>query len=224
MGFWEKVRRLVVQTSRSNQSSARNLPKRELAPVAEIVEQGVLVADVAVRMTVKNAIIMDALKRKEDYDGKKVRELVRKVALDLALERENDASRIRDLRRDIQVYGRATFTETEYGRADDYILEHREKVYLGIAEQLQAWADDKNYLDKSAVSAWEQAWAEIGSSLAEMATHPYYSGDHSAEYQERRKERIEAFATDLQNLVTPPSAAQPRLFSKLFGGRKQDAK
>ncbi|WP_167142736.1 asparagine synthase [Canibacter zhoujuaniae] len=224
MGFWEKVRRLVVQTSRSNQSSARNLPKRELAPVAEIVEQGVLVADVAVRMTVKNAIIMDALKRKEDYDGKKVRELVRKVALDLALERENDASRIRDLRRDIQVYGRATFTETEYGRADDYILEHREKVYLGIAEQLQAWADDKNYLDKSAVSAWEQAWAEIGSSLAEMATHPYYSGDHSAEYQERRKERIEAFATDLQNLVTPPSTAQPRLFSKLFGGRKQDAK
>ncbi|MBN9613296.1 MAG: asparagine synthase, partial [Actinobacteria bacterium] len=46
----------------------RTLPRRQLAPVEEIVEQGLLVADVAARMTVKNAIIMNALKRRIDYD------------------------------------------------------------------------------------------------------------------------------------------------------------
>ena len=46
----------------------RRLPQRRLAPVEEIVEQGLMVADVAVRMNVKNAIILNALGRKADYD------------------------------------------------------------------------------------------------------------------------------------------------------------
>ena len=52
-------------------------PPRELAPVEDIVEQGLLVADVAVRLSVKNAIIMNALAAHVDYCEEHVCQLVR---------------------------------------------------------------------------------------------------------------------------------------------------
>jgi len=69
----------------------RRLPQRNLAPVEEIVEQGLMVADVAVRMNVKNAIILNALGHKADYDEDQIKRMVQDAALELATERERDA-------------------------------------------------------------------------------------------------------------------------------------
>ena len=166
-------------------------PRRELAPVEEIVEQGMLVADVAIRMTVKNDIIMNALKRGADYDSNQIREMVRKATQDLAEERERDSSHIEVVRDEVRRTGRSAWSESNYRNSDSRTLRHRQEVYDGVAEKLRENASDEEYIAKTARRAREAAWDEIGTSLADRATHPYYSGGKSAEYRAERDDRIQ---------------------------------
>lgn len=194
-GFWRKRARVPARPS-------RRLPRRVLAPVEEIVEQGLLVADVAVRMSVKNAIIMNALKRHLDYDEQQIVEMVRTATTELAEERARDARHIQRVRGEIRDTGRSAWSESEYGNDDNRTLRHRQEVYEGVAEQLRARAADADYLQRAAERAREAAWSEIGDSLKERASHPYYSGGGSAEYRDSREARIQQLIEkDLTQLV-----------------------
>ncbi len=185
----------------------RKLPQRQLAPVADIVEQGLLVADVAVRMSVKNAIIMNALKRKVDYDEQEIVDMVRDSITELALERERDARHIEQMRKEIRKTGRSSWSDSEYGDGDNRTLRHRQEVYEGVAVELRARATDPEYLKVTTARAREAAWHEIGDSLKERATHPYYSGGASEEYQAARDERIELLISrDLTELIRQQGA------------------
>jgi len=173
-----------------------------LAPVEEIVEQGLLVADVAVRMSVKNAIIMNALKRHVDYNEQQIVEMVRGVTEDLAVERERDARHIARMRGEIRDTGRSAWSESEYGNDDNRTLRHRQEVYERVAEELHARAGDDEYLRATAEKSRALAWEEIGDSLKERATHPYYSGGDSEEYRDARDERIrQLIEKDLTALI-----------------------
>ncbi|WP_336658487.1 asparagine synthase [Leucobacter sp. USHLN153] len=176
---------------RSQSRTPRRLPRRVLAPVEEIAEQGLLVADVAVRMTVKNAIIMNALKRHVDYDAAKIDEMVRETTIDLAIERERDAEHIARMRDEIRDTGRSSWSESDYGNDDNRTLRHRQEVYERVAQELRGRAADDEYVRSAAERAREMAWGEIGTSLADRATHPYYSGGASEEYQQARESRIQ---------------------------------
>ncbi|MBK0418943.1 asparagine synthase [Leucobacter sp. CSA1] len=190
----------------------RRLPRRVLAPVEEIVEQGLLVADVAVRMSVKNAIIMNALKRHVDYDEQRVTEMVQEATVDLAEERERDARHIQRMRNEISNTGRSSWSESDYGNDDSRTLRHRQEVYENIAVQLRERAADEAYLKTTVERAREAAWAEIGDSLAERATHPYYSGGASEEYREAREGRIQQLIEkDLTELVQQRAAKPGKL-------------
>ena len=185
----------------------RKLPQRQLAPVADIVEQGLLVADVAVRMSVKNAIIMNALKRKVDYDEQEIVDMVRDSNTELALERERDARHIEQMRKEIRKTGRSAWSDSEYGDGDNRTLRHRQEVYEGVAVELRARATDPEYLRVTTARAREAAWHEIGDSLKERATHPYYSGGASEEYQAARDERIDLLISrDLTELIRQQGA------------------
>ncbi|KIP53159.1 asparagine synthase [Leucobacter komagatae] len=180
----------------------RRLPKRVLAPVEEIVEQGLLVADVAVRMTVKNAIIMNALKEHVDYDEQQIVEMVRDSLNELAAERERDARHISRVRGEIRDTGRSSWSETEYGSGDSRTLKHRQEVYEQVAAELRARTEEQAYLDSTVERARTLAWSEIGDSLKERASHPYYSGGHDDEYRNNRDERIQQLIEkDLTSLL-----------------------
>lgn len=193
----------------------RRLPKRILAPVEEIVEQGLLVADVAVRMTVKNAIIMNALKEHADYDEAQIYEMVRDSLNELAAERERDARHISRVRGEIRDTGRSSWSETEYGSGDSRTLKHRQEVYERVAEDLRARTEDEAYLSATVERARTLAWAEIGDSLKERASHPYYSGGHDDEYRDNREERIQQLIEkDLTSLIkeqTPKTSLKDRI-------------
>lgn len=198
---WRKEKRAARQS--------RRLPRRVLAPVEEIVEQGLLVADVALRMTVKNEIIMNALKKHADYREDEILALVRSAAEDLAEEREHDAEHIGHVREEIRDRGHSSWTEAEYGSDDNRTLRHRQEVYENIAQQLRARASDEAYLRATAERAREMAWHEIGDSLKERASHPYYSGGDSDEYREARDDRIQQLIEkDLTSLVKQKSKAE----------------
>ncbi|PRI10849.1 asparagine synthase [Leucobacter massiliensis] len=193
---WSKRRK------RGKNRPPRRLPRRVLAPVEEIVEQGLLVADVAVRMTVKNAIIMNALKRHVDYDESQIVDMVREATEDLASERERDAQHIARMRDEIRDTGRSSWSESDYGNDDNRTLRHRQEVYEGVAVELRERARDEEYLRATAERARELAWHEIGDSLKERATHPYYSGGHDEEYRSEREGRIQQLIEkDLTALV-----------------------
>lgn len=192
---------------RTRPRSRRSLPRRELAPVEEIVEQGLLVADVAARMTVKNAIIMNALKRRIDYDEDQIVDMVRDSIEELAEERERDARHIERMRGEIRSTGRSAWSESEYGNEDNRTLRHRQEVYEGVAAELRDRAADPEYLDRTAERARAAAWEEIGDSLKERATQPYYAGGYSPEYRSERDSRIQLFIErDLTELMQQHAA------------------
>src|SRR5699024_9166790 len=129
-------------------------------------------------------------------------DLVRTQAEQLADERERDASHIARVREEVRKYGRSAWQETEYGNQDSKTLKHRQEVYESLSAELRKLAADDEFVRKTAELARKAAWGEIGDSLKERATHPYYSGGSSPEYQEQRAERIEAFiAEDLAALL-----------------------
>lgn len=182
--------------------SKRRLPKRQLAPVEEIVEQGLLVADVAVRMSTKNAIIMNALRNDVDFHRDNIAALVREATEELALERERDAAHIARVLSEIRSTGRSAWSEGEYGGDDNATLRHRQEVYEGVAAQLHERAKDDVYVYFTAERARAAAWGEIGDSIVERASHPYYSGGATAEYQESRGPRIQQLIEkDLRELT-----------------------
>lgn len=204
---WSKKRK------RGGSRPLRRLPKRVLAPVEEIVEQGLLVADVAIRMTVKNAIIMNALQKHVDYDEAQIVEMVREATEDLARERERDAKHIARMRGEIRDTGRSSWSESDYGNDDNRTLRHRQEVYERVAEELHAKAADEAGLQATALRARDLAWHEIGDSLKERATHPYYSGGDSEEYQEARDSRIQQLIekdlTELMKGHATPAESKP---------------
>lgn len=180
----------------------RKLPERKLAPVAEIVEQGILVANVAARMSVKNTIIMNALSKNVDYDVAQVQDLVRDKLLELSHERLRDANHIKRVREEIRKYGRSAWQETEYGSDDNRTLKHRQEVYEQLAAMMQKEAADEKFVSRTAKEARDQAWLEIGDSLKERASHPYYSGGATPEYRREREGRIKDLIDgDLAKLI-----------------------
>lgn len=191
----------------------RRLPERKLAPVEEIAEQGILVAEVAVRMTVKNEIIMNALKANVDYDQAEIMEFTRKAVLDLVAEREQDAKHIEDMLSEIRASGFSASSESEYSNEDSRTLRHRRDVYERVAQELRDRSENEAFLRATADRARELAWGEIGDSLKDRAMHPYYSGGATADYREHRDERIALFIEkDLTELILDQmsSSTNPR--------------
>lgn len=203
----------LKKRKRQGSRPPRRLPRRVLAPVEEIVEQGLLVADVAVRMTVKNAIIMNALHKHLDYNEEQIIEMVRSATEDLAIERERDAKHIAHMRDEIRDTGRSSWSESDYGNDDNRTLRHRQEVYERVAEELRKRTEDQEYLESTAKRARALAWDEIGDSLKERATHPYYSGGDNEEYQSAREDRIQQLIEkDLTSLMQAqqPSSSRGR--------------
>nr|WP_250544025.1 asparagine synthase [Canibacter zhuwentaonis] len=173
-----------------------------MAPVAEIIEQGLLVADVAIKMTVKNDIIINVLKHKRTYSEEQAQALVRRAIQELKLERESDAATVGRMRDDIQMSGYAALGEAEFGALDRKALRYREEAHEGVAEELAQRAQDSQYVARVATLATQLAWQEIGDSLKEKASHPYYGGGKSSEYKRVRQQRInDLISKDLHELV-----------------------
>lgn len=196
---------------------SRKIPQKPLAPVEEIVEQGLLVADVAVRMSVKNTIIMNALRSDVDYEESHVEKLVRDKTIELAEERSRDARHIKRVRDEIKQYGRSAWSETEYGSDDNRTLKHRQEVYEQLSAELHGRANDQTDIAATAERARTAAWGEIAYSLKERASHPYYAGGSSREYRQAREERIQTFIEqDIADLMKEqdPEPNGGRLFRR----------
>lgn len=176
---------------RKRRDAERSQSRKVLAPVDEIAEQGVLVATVAVRLSVKNDIIMNALAKRMDFSEERIRELVHEHTVALADERDDDVQRLELVSKNLGRFGRGGYGADDYSRGDAATIAHRLEVYRVVAQTLRSMSEDDTYLSTTAERARSEAWAEIGDSLAKRAEHPYYSGGKNETYQRERTFRIQ---------------------------------
>ncbi|MEO5921745.1 MAG: hypothetical protein ABIQ01_11455 [Pseudolysinimonas sp.] len=159
-------------------------------PVAEIAEEGVLIAASAVRMAVKNRQIIRALRDRADYSEKAAISAAREVFRALAREKREDVDRLEDIldhARDRP--GRAQH-QTDYRGADAELLERREQVSDILAYRLEELAADDDYLRGNVLAARDAAWDEIGASIiAQLVRRPEMEA-HTAEYRADRARRV----------------------------------
>lgn len=176
-------------------------PRPEL-PVDELVDEGVLIAGSALRLAVKNGIVLRALRDRADYDEAEALDAVRHELRDLAEEKDDDASRIADAREDATGRSGKAVHQSDYRAGDLGTLKRREDVSRGLADRLRELSDDTEYLRDMYARANEAALDELSAWIGATIPGTGAPRDPSA-YEEGRDERLRALVTvDLAMLET----------------------
>jgi hypothetical protein len=121
------------------------------------VDEGVLIALTAIRMTVKNRIIVGALRDDRPYLPAVYIEVAREEAAELAHQNDDLAARLK----------RRALARAEHGRPNPHesaesqrseLLRH---VYTNLAASLREVSDDSTRMAELVESARQDAWSEI---------------------------------------------------------------
>ena len=175
---------LFKRTARMKVGKFKPPPEREPASLERLVEEGLLIADSALRMTLKNAIIVAALRDRRALDRDALHALAVERLGELAEGERAAAGRDR----------------LEIGSG----ARRREQVRHALAERLAALAADSERIAAVVERSRASAWEEISGPLADRA-----SAAREAERAltadldpEQRAERVAAFvALDLTSLA-----------------------
>ena len=163
----------------------------ELPDLERMVDEGVLIALLAVRMAVKNDIIVGALREHFDYDAGRYADNARTELNHLARQNEEYARRVSRLGRELTAMKRRrSLTSDQRHDLKQFALRFRVHERLTLA--LDAVADDDAQVARLVATAQRLASEEISSAvsskLIELAVD-----EHAPDYAEHRSERLEAF-------------------------------
>ena len=176
-----------------------------MASIERIVEEGLLIALSAVRMAVKNHIIVGALREHRDFADADYAAAVRTELNRLVRQNEEDAERTGRLRK-ILARQRSAFEVTDDRRLDVRQLGLRRRVHLKLAAALRTVADDDAQVAALLDRARQDASEEIRSALAARLADQVIDR-RDADYVQRRAERIRALVgTDLAALRSSVAA------------------
>jgi len=131
-----------------------------VAPVSTVVDEGVMIARSAVRMAVKNVMIVAALRDGLSYDHTRFVLFAVARLTELADHEDTSAERVRERRAKPTPHPRLTAAEAR----DESI--RREEIHAGLAAALRELAADSAALDSILSGAREDALAEITANLS----------------------------------------------------------
>ena len=173
-----------------------------------IIDEGLLIALSAVRMAVKNHIIVGALREHDNFDEASYATVARDELLLLAVQNEEDSARVAKERRELASRRWSQgFTEDE--RLDLGRLARRRRAHQGLALILHAVADDDEKLAAIVENAQHDASYEIRKALAARLIRQTVDG-HAPGYARMRKERIKyLLAIDFAMLRDRTSGTNP---------------
>jgi hypothetical protein len=141
-------------------------PELPLAPIEQVVEEGHMIAASAVRMAVKNRLLVRALRDDREYDPDALVNAARLQFTELAEENEEAAERLEaEQRREARAAEGARKPRRYLGGKP--IVERPEQVrgpqvYRMLAESLRATAADDDELLGVVAAARDDAWDELG--------------------------------------------------------------
>ncbi|HEU5224048.1 MAG TPA: hypothetical protein VFU07_10285 [Candidatus Lumbricidophila sp.] len=175
-----------------------------------MVDEGVLMAEAAARMSLRNVFIVEAL-RGEGFDDISARDAARQALFDLERESKATARRTIDTReRAEHREGRATH-QHDYRRSDSSNLTRRVRVYDEIARRLQGTADDEVALAALIARAREEAWSDVAGAIESKLDRDWQQWDAEPEYPAARGGRILELEDDLRRALegrAVPDAAE----------------
>ena len=163
----------------------------ELPDLERTVDEGLLIAVSAVRMAVKNDIIVGALREHYDYDSARYADNARSELHHLARQNEGYARRVSRMSKDLaSMKWRLSLTDDQRHDLKQFALRFR--VHERLALALDAVADDDDQVERIVASAQRSASEEVSSAvsskLIELAVD-----QREPDYAEHRNERLEAF-------------------------------
>lgn len=160
-----------------------------LPPLKRIVDEGLLIALSAVRMAVKNDIIIGALRDHIDFDPARYAQTARHELDVLARQNDEYAKRVHGLRKVLARSGRVHLL-TEDERADISQFALRRRVHRKLADALDAVAGDDDQVAGIVEGAQRAASDELRDAVsARLIRLAIDSRD--PEYEERRADRLE---------------------------------
>ena len=169
-------------------------------PIDELVGEGVLIAASAVRLAVKNRIILGSVRDSLDYDENRNVAAVVSELLALAGEKESDAARIAVDGQAAQNRDGKPKHHADYRSADTATLKRREDVSARLAERLRELSEDSGYVRDLAVASHALAWEEFAASVEHKLEHSRMLQDND-EYLRDRDQRLAMLGIDLHDLA-----------------------
>jgi hypothetical protein len=172
-------------------------PLPPLPSVERIVEEGVLISASAVRMTVKNHIIVAALRDHVDYDREGLLDVARSDFLRLAAEGEATAERLDAKRPETREPGESA---ADAHRRREHL--RRPKVERMLATALRNEAADEETIERLVDRARTDASEEIRQEVIDRLLSTEITPD--PDYEENKAGRIAyLIAVDLAELQRP---------------------
>ncbi|HEY2644783.1 MAG TPA: hypothetical protein VGI56_13595 [Galbitalea sp.] len=174
------------------------------------VEEGLLIARAALTMEVKNYIIVTAIRDGQPYDLDDVSEVVRRELHELATENDENAARVDKLAAQVLKSGWAKHDSEGYQAGDHPALTNRVVIHSQLSEQLNALADDADYVAGVAERARMQAWTEVGDAI-ESRLLDSLPKPPDRYYEEDKEARLRAFANINLRALEKQAARKNRL-------------
>jgi hypothetical protein len=170
---------LFRRTRRVNLGTYKAPPEVAPAPVEQVAEEGVLIAASAVRMAVKNHLIVRALQQRSAFDRDALADAAASEFVAMAIQNEDSARRV--------------WKDGGWDQDPDDVEEYqrRRDLFLALAAAMRTAADNREMIDQIIDQARDDALAEIGDALVIQPAITDLVPD--ADYERERKARIRAF-------------------------------
>lgn len=171
------------------------------AKLAEIVSEGLYIASAAIRLSLKNRILMDTIGGGEGYDVEKFLPDARASLLALADEADAAAERIKQERKDAWRRFSDPDGTHDYGSRDVRNLRRRRRQSQRVAKELRARADDDDELRRLVEAARDAAWSELAENIDRSLRVEAARPDLEPGYAQMREARMQALRlVDLSKL------------------------
>ncbi|HSP74761.1 MAG TPA: hypothetical protein VLO31_00920 [Cryobacterium sp.] len=172
-----------------------------MASIERIVDEGLLIALSAVRMAVKNHILVGALREHRDFAEADYTAAARSELNRLARQNVEDAERVGRQGKDLGRQ-RSAFEITDDDRIEVRHLALRRRVHLKLADALRAVAADDEQVAGLLERARTDASEEFGAALAVRLVEQIVDR-REPDYEQRRAERVRVLvSTDLAALMS----------------------
>ncbi len=169
--------------------------------LAEIVSEGLYIASAAIRLSLKNRILMDTIGGGAGYDVDKFMPDARAALLALADEADAAAERIKKERKDAWRRFSDPDGTHDYGSRDVRNLRRRRRQSQRVAKELRARAEDDQELRRLVEAARDAAWSELAENIDRSLRVEAARPDLEPGYEKMREARMQALRlVDLSKL------------------------
>ncbi|WP_146181277.1 hypothetical protein [Homoserinimonas hongtaonis] len=174
------------------------MPPIRRATVESAVEEGLMLAEYACRLKLRNLIVIEALTSESSYDPRNHLAGAKSVLSQLITESEHAADRLSWEITEVEgLRGRAEHAH-DYQSADERNLQHRSDVAVALAHKLAERRDDEAYLLDLIERARVDAWSDVSRALQESLDRSTIIVDD--DYERARGERVSELLGDLAAL------------------------